>query len=807
MNIFTELKHAFRQLAARPLYTLLAIGVLSGGLGCSLFMLSAINAMVLEPLPFPHAERLVSLGYAPIDNPDDTRGLPQKEFLEWQREQRAFERFAGWGEGTINLSDELGPVRYDGAFVTGQLFELIGAQAALGRGIVEADDAPGAPYVVVISDRTWRDRYGADPGVLGRSIRANGRAATIVGVMPPKFAFPIIQQVWLPARLDLRTTPDTELGLSAMGRLAEGGALAQATAQLEATMAELAKRFPQTAGALQLKLQPLAYRFVSRHSVKLVSLLFATSLFVLLLACANASNLLLGQTIARRRELAVRAAIGASRGRLMLNVLTECLLLALVSAAIGLFLAHLGGRWVLDVLTMNDDLPAYWIDFHIDARMVAFALGFAAFTTLVAGLIPAARASGASLNEAMRDGEKGGSGGGFARFARGLVIAEIALSFVLLVSAGVSVRLLQSMLSADVGTHTAPEQLLTGRVALFPNSYPQGTDQVAFFERLVERLRSEPGVIDATGADALPGTIGGGDEVAIEGTPSDERRYPEVFTGSIDDHFLATYGVTLRDGRAFDARDAAGSEPVAIVDADFAAKFLPGRDILGRKIKLSPRDPESAWRTVVGVVQTMQLEDVDDPHRPTVLVPMRQQPRRFVSVAIHVEGDAMAFAPRFAEIVRSLDADTPVYWMRTHARALEMARGGPVILAKIFSTFGLLGLVLAAAGLYGVLAFAVEQRTREIGLRRAIGASVANVLHTVLGRSAWQVAIGVAIGIALGVPWARMLAGQFQDGGMSFSLLIFPAVGALIALVAALAALVPARRAMRVDPMTALRYE
>ncbi len=809
MSFWSDFRNALRQLAGRPVYTALSIAVLAGGLGCTLFMLSAINSMILEPLPFKDAQQLHHVGYVSTDDPDELHGIPQKDFVAIRREQKSFTQMAGYGQGTINVSDANGPVRYDGVFMTGNLFEMLGVRPALGRNMTEADDVAGAPMVALIGDAMWRDRYGSDPKVVGHAVRVNGRDATIIGVMPAGFGFPYREQVWVPIRHAERTTPETELGVDVMARIAPGVSMEQASLALEALHKRLDAEKPAAERENdRLEVQPSAYRFTSPQSRRIVGMMFLTSLFVLIVACANVANLQLAQLAARRRELAVRAAMGASRRRLVALVMTESLVVSLVAAGIGLLLAYFAGRWVLDMLIADEDAPAYWINFQIDGRMALFMVATGVVTTVVAGVVPALRAGGTTLQAAMRDGDKGGVGAGFARLSRGLVVGEIALSFVLLVGAGVSVRLLQLMLDTNLGTTTSPAQVVTGRVALFPEAYPEPAQWNAFFERVTERLRAQPGVVDATAATTLPGFIAGGANVQVEGAdiPA-EGELPFAYYGSVDDHFFATYGVRLRAGRFFDARDAAGAEvPSVVIDATAAERLFPGVDPLGRRLRANPADPQSRWGVVVGVIEAMHLEDVDDDREASILVSMRQNPERFVTIAVHVQGDAAAFAPRIAEAVRAVDADTPTYWLRTQQRAVEMGRSGPELMARIFGTFGLLGLVLAAAGLYGVLAFSVEQRTREIGLRRAIGASERGVLRAIVGRSAWQVAIGLAIGVALGIPWANVMASQFTEVDAS-SVFLFPLVGIVIAAVAVVAALVPARRALRVDPMVALRYE
>ncbi|HET9485383.1 MAG TPA: FtsX-like permease family protein, partial [Xanthomonadales bacterium] len=551
----------------------------------------------------------------------------------------------------------------------------------------------------------------------------------------------------------------------------------------------------------------LKHNFVSPQTSTYLGLMFATALCVLLVACANVANLLLSQMASRHREIAVRAALGAGRRRLLVHVLAECFLIALAATGIGLVLAKFGGDLVMDTLAAAGDGAAWFLDVGIDARLVVYSLVIACVTTLLAGLAPALRAAGEAMQEGLREGGKGGgTNGGFARFSRGLVVAEVAISCVLLIGAGASVRSLRTMMDSDIGTDTPAAQLLTGRIGLFPQAYPTGAEQVAVFERIVERLAAEPGVRAATAASILPGSMAAGSQVAAYGEDYANNEFPDVYYGSVGDGFARTYGIELVAGRFFDARDTAASEKVTVVDVRFAERLFPGRDPLGQRIKLNPQAAESEWRTIVGVVANLSIQHLEGDPAPTVLTPLRQDPVRFVTVAVHLDGDVTAFGPRLAEIVREVDADTPVYWVRTHARALEMSRVGPMVLANIFGIFGIVGLVLAGAGLYGVLSFGVAQRTREIGLRRAIGAESSDIVRAITTRSAWQVGLGLAIGLALGVPWSMLLARE-ELGVAAIDPLIFGSVIATIALAALLSSLVPARRALGVEPIQALRWE
>ena len=799
--IAQEFRSAWRRVAARPGYALLSVVVLALGLGSTLFLLGAINGMMLKPLPFPHAERLVVVGSLPEGENLGINGFDGDDWLKLAPEMSSYEQVATFGIATVNISRQEGATRYQGSFVSKDMLPMLGVAPALGRGFTEADDRPGAPLTVLLSDHVWRNDFGADPTVLGRAIRANSQPATIIGVMPPKFTFPFREEVWLPRRI----AAGDGIGVDVVGLLKPGVTLESASAELDALNGRLSELLAREVEGERLVVKPLKVRFVGEGGAKFVLLMFATSVLVLLLACANVANLTYTQTLARARELAVRSALGANRSRLVLSLIIETFVLALVATGIAIVLAELGGKWVMAALVAAEDAPGYFVEFGIDARMVVYAVLAAVVATIAAGLLPALRATGSGVQVALRDGERSG-GRGFARAAKSLVVAEIAITCVVLVSAGVFIRALDRIVAFDFGTGTDPAKILTARVALFEQDFPTSAEQLAFFERVVESVRADPAVLSASAANAIPGTASSAqDPVAALGEPEPANGYPIAYLGQVDRHFAETYGVKVVAGRFFDARDVAGSDPVAVIDRRMAETLWPGRDALGQKLKYDPQDPESQTRTVVGVVENLLLEDVDDPHRPAVLVPLAQSPSRFVTIATHVRGDPLAFAPRLAELVRAQNPDTPTYWVRTHARAIEFARIGPVLIAQIFSGVGALGLALAAAGLYGVLAFAVTQRTREIGVRRAVGASPAAVVRTIGDRVLWQLGLGIAIGCAIAWPWSGLLLDATIDSRREWSVFVV-AIGVIV-VAALVAALVPLRRALRVDPLIALRYE
>lgn len=800
--LWLELRNGLRQLSRRSAHSALIVAVLATGLGATLFVLVVIDALVLRPMPFPDGERLVQIGESDHNAPGFLDPMNSQDLLDLRAGLTRFDAIESYAGATLNLADGERVERYDGQFVSGGLFALVGVEAQLGRTLNAADDRPGAPLRVVISDRVWRQRFGAAPDVLGRPVRVNLQPAEIVGVMPPGFTFPYISDVWTAARYAHGQPIEQQGEPDVIARLRPGASLDEAVLELQTLWQRLQAQSPETRRDVHLGAQPAAHRFVNPHTRTIVSVLLVAALSVLLVACANVANLQLAQLSRRSRELALRAAIGAGRGRLLAALLAETLVLSLVATALALAIAHWAGVQAMRTFVEAGDSPAYWIDFALTPRVAAFGIAIAVLSTVAAGLVPGLRASGFELHRTIVD--NGRAGAGASRVARGLIVAQVAFSCVLLIGAGMAWRQLDARSRHDLGIDTPATALLTARVGIFPEQYPSGPEQVAFFERIGERLRAEPGVRAATVAEAMPGLMSGHREILIEGRDPNAPR-EEVARAAIDDGFAATYGLRAISGRLPDARDTADSLPVAAVDQRFAERYWPGQDPLQRRFKLG-QDPAAPWITVVGVVRNLTLEDVDDDPQPSVLLPMRQAPVRFATIAVRLDGDAAAFAPRLAELAREIDPDTPLYWVRTLDAALAADRVGDRFLTRLFGVFGLVGLLLAGAGLFGVLAQVVQARTREIGVRRAIGATGRQVVSAVAGDSARLVVIGLALGVGLGLPWAMLLA-QTSLGLDPFDPLIFGSVIALVAVAGVVSVLVPTRRALGIAPSEALRSE
>jgi len=799
----TEFREAWNRLLARPGYTALSVLVLAVGLGATLFVVGAINTLILQPGPFAEPKSVYQFGEVDPDDPDELQGMPAGEVLKLIDGEEGLVHVGLYQEATINIADQASVVRYDGLLTNSGLFALLEVPAIAGRTLQPGDDQPGAPRVAVISYRLWHDRFGGAKDVIGKVVRINATDATIVGVMPDQFSYPAAQQVWYAGQFDPNTPRDEQNGVTVMTRVSPNADLTAVRARLEAKWQDMQKgvrsdtRVPNSIDFL-----PVRYFFTSRHTRMILNLMMITSLGVLLLACANVAGLQAAQVVARGRELSVRAAIGASRGRLLFGILCESFILSLIAAAIGLVVAHYGGKAIAEVFAAADEPQPYWMTFGIDWRLALFGFAAALVATALAGLVPAWRASGSGVNAGLRDGAKGSSAG-TSRVGRALIVFQVALSCLLLVGAGAVWRDLDRLATKDLGIKTPPNEVLTARVAIFPNAFPTEAEQVRFFEKLGDTLRADPEVLNAAVSQALPGDLGGGTDYRLEGEdPQGDAHYANF--SAVDDHFFATYGIQPISGRLLQASDTAEGQRVVVIDQLLADRHWPGQDAIGRQLLPAQGDEQPVL--IVGVIPPIQLTEVDDPPEGTVIMPLRQSPSRFNSLSIRARGSLASLSRRLPGIVRSVDADTPVYWVRPLNEAIDKGMVGQRVLAVIFGMFGITGLLLASAGIYGLLAQTVANRTREIGVRRAIGASGARVMRQISAGSLTRVGIGLFIGLGLGVPWSRQMTIE-PDATWSLDPVMFLTVLVAILVSSALAIWVPARRALRVDPMTALRHD
>jgi predicted permease len=801
--LWQELKLAARGLRARPAFSALVVGVLAAGLACVIFMLALLDGFALRPLPFRAPDDLYQAGFHGDGGLGDVFPVSDQDVLGIRRSLAGVADVAVAARSTMNLSDLDLPQRYNGAHVSANLFRVLGVAPIVGREFSDADEKPGAAAVAMLSWDVWQSRYGGDPGVVGRTIRLDAQPAVVAGVMPKDFSYPRREMLWQAATLAPAAARDG-YSYRVVLRRHDGVGEAQVRAAFEAWFADAAHADPARFRDLRPQVEPLATMVLDRTTRAMLGLMLAAVFMVLLIACANAANLLLTRTLARRGELALRGALGASRMRLVTHVFAQSLMLSLVALAIALLVARAALAWQQASLR-ESEFALLWLHFRIGGAVLAMAVAATLVTALASCIVPALQAGRAALAPTLAEGNARGGNGGFARVSRVLVVAEVALSCALVICVGTLARGVAALEHADLGIDTS--HLLTARVLLPANTYPGGAEQMRLYDRLGERLRGDAEVVDASVGTALPGTYYNEiRDVLPDGVVAADGALPQTAYAAADDHFPGAWGVALREGRYFDSRDSADGVRVAVVDHRFAERYGEGASVLGRRFRLDPRSPDSVSVTIIGVLDAVTLDAPGSAPPPTMLVPLRQSPFKIASIAVRTRGDAMAFTPRLVAAMKEEDADVPLYWIRDPSAVARSMSFGERTIARSFSAFGAIALLLAAAGLYGVMAFAVAQRTHEIGVRRALGASRRGVLRSLFARTFVQLGLGLALGVAAGVPFAHLLSTSLRTIAPGSVPVVLAAL-LVLAVAAALAALVPARRALRVDPMVALRHE
>jgi len=789
-----ELIHAVRDLCSKPLWALLVIAVLTCGLSSVLFSLTLINGLLIRPLPYPDAAALHVAGLQ-YEGSSDIDSVPLSDAIELKRRMGSAIELSFWANGTLNLTDGARAERFDGGFADASLFDVLRVKPLIGIGFTSADAVAGAPLRVLLSEKVWESRYLRDPAVLGRVVRVNGSSAEIIGVLPAEGSFPQRTELWIPTR----ASQDKDLSTQILLRMQPEQALA-AMNVLATWLREMQPARKQLQGA-QMQSIPLA-RYTNGDDLQaILSVMLAVTLLVLLIACGNTASLMLSRQLAKRQELAVRAAIGASRLQLTLHLLLPAMLLSLIAAVLSWPIARMCLQWVLDTF---DDGPPTWIRFDIDPLLLLCMFAAALLTGLLSGLWPAAQLA-QHVSTTLRDGGRGALGGGLARAGGWLVAIEIALSAALLIGALAMVREVNALRDYDLGVRT--EQVLTARIGLVGERFAEPATRLAFWQSVLDRAAREPGVKAATVTSSLPGIMSAQLALLPEASPISDAP-DRVRTSHIGSGFAETLGTTLLQGRWFASADRVDTEAVAIVDRTFMERFAAAGNPLGKRFRLSPGEADERVVTVIGVIERLTLDDVDDQERPSMLLPLAQDPLAFATLVVKSDRDAAALKPALVRMMLELDKDTPLYWVRTYDEVIQIANVGHRVLTSVYGSFGLIALLIAAGGLYGVVGASVQQRTAEIGVRRALGASSIQVLQGVLRRIGLQVGAGLLVGLGLGIPmaWSMLatISGE-RSVGNAVAPSLWLSVAALLIVMAVIAALIPAMRALRVAPSVALR--
>jgi putative ABC transport system permease protein len=805
-NVVRDATFAFRSLRRAPGFALVAVLTLALGIGATAAIFSAVNAVLLRPLPYPDADRLMVLWLNNRQEQIERDVTSYPTFLDWH-EASALAATAGYSGTTASFTGDGNAEEYRGAWVTADFFDVLGATAHIGTRLDAQHARAGSDQVVVLSHGLWLRRYGGDPGVLGRMINISGTSREVVGVMARGFTYPDGAEYWMPIAPESETWsgPTSSRGalwLSVISRLRPHATVQQADAELNAIMARIGEEYPASAGN-GVFVEPLRDTIVGGVRSGLLILLGAVA-FVLLIACVNVANLLLARGAARRRELAVRSAMGASGRRLASQVLVESLVLSAVGGALGLFIAYAGTA--LLVAASPPDLPR--LDgVRMDGGVILFAVLVTLATGIIFGLAPALQARAAGIATALREGDRGGSSR-LVRTRRLLVTVEVALALMLLVGAGLLLRSFAALQAVDPGFTT--ERVLSFRVAMPTARYPESVHVRQFQAELLERLNGLAGVESATGVTTLfLSRLPNMGPIAMEGAapPAEGEPVVAVTSDFVHPSFFAALDIPLVRGRGFEPADVAGGTQVVIVNETFVRRFVPEGDPIGRRFtRGDPEDSAAVWQTVVGVVADTRRAGLSEPIRPEAYRPTTQVAPRSLEVLVRTAGPPLAVMGPVREIIRQLDADMPIAAVRTVEGAMAEALATRRFVMLLLGAFAVLAVGLAAIGIYGVLAYLIGQRTRELGIRIALGADRTSVLGPVFRQSLLHVLPGLLIGVAGALALTRLIQSQLF-GVHATDPMTFALVTVLLLAVAMLATWIPARRAMRVDPLSALRQD
>ena len=801
-TLLSDARYALRLLLKRPGFAAVAILTLALGIGATTAIFTVVYAVLLRPLLFRDVDRLVQVRIIGRDRAEFP--LPNTDFLAWRSQNQTADAIAAFDNSSATITGDGSPERIPGSKVTDRFFDVLGARPLLGRVFQEGDDKPGAPKTAVLSHALWMRRYHGDPAVVGRTVMVGAEPHVVIGVMPAGFNYlPGEKEIWriLTMEEPRRRGP---FYMSGIARLKPGVSMAELRANLGLVSAGLKRQYPGPED-WTLDALPLHEAIVGDVRRILYVLLGAVG-FLLLIATANVANLLLARAASREREIAVRGALGAGRGRIVGQLVTESVVLGAVSGVAGLAMAFWGTRALIALAP--EGIPRLG-EVGMSAAVFLFALALASLSGVLFGLAPALRASNIPLIESLKEGGRV-AGASHRRMQQALVVAEIALALMLSVGAGLMVRSFVALQRVSPGFE--PSHLLTFRLSLPSTQYGDRAAQRGFYTRLLQRLEALPGVQTAGLTVSLPPyLLSMTDNFMVEGQvlpPNQSAPLgPLLF---VNETYFAALGAPLLRGRFFTEHDDDKAPDVAIINETLAKQFFPGVDSVGRRLKNGgperPIGPNNSWNTIVGVVGDINYSGLDAPPEPAVYFPFRQATSNNQYIVVRTAMDPRSLAPAVRAVVADLDKDLPVANLRTMDELMTESVAPPRFRTILVSMFAAVGLLLAAIGIYGVMAYAVTERTHELGVRIALGADRGDVLRIVLGEAAWLAACGVALGV-VGAVGATRLIQTLLFGVTPTDTLTFAAIAMLLTATAFVASYIPARRATRVDPMVALRYE
>ena len=801
-QLLQDLRHAIRSLLKKPGFALIAILTLALGIGANTAIFSFVNGILLRPLPYPEPERLALVNETAFKRGIEEMGISFPNFLDWRAQNHVFQDIATYQGANFSLTGVGEPEILRGARVSHGLFEILRVPPLKGQTFTADEDRPDQNTVVLLGHGMWQSHFASDPNIVGRQIILNNRPHTIKGVMPPGFKFPEIAELWVPLGLDTKIWTRTDHGLGGVARLKDGVSFEQAQAEMNVIARLIEEANPVTNEGLGVRITSMHTALAGDYREALLILLGVVGC-VLLVACANVANLSLARAMARRKEVAVRAALGASRWRIVRQLLTESLLLGIMGGALGLLLA----MWGLDLLLASIPIKLpFWMNFGLDFRVLGFTLVVSLLTGLIFGIAPALHASHSDLNETLKEGGQSAAAGVRNRSRNVLVVAEMALSLMLLVGAGLMIESFLRLQQVNPGLN--PKGVLTMGVGLPQAKYREPEQRSQFFRQLIENVRSLPGVEAAAASSTLPLSGGGwGRSLTVEDYPVlSVGQAPMIQHTVVMPGYFATLGIPVLSGRDFNETDGPNALKVTIIDERLAREYWPNDSPLGKRIRFGPPEDNEPWHTVVGVVGAVRHERLDAETRKSVYLPHQQIPVNGLALIVRAAGTPESLTAAVRGKVREIDPDLPVRNVMTMENVVAESIWQPRIYTILFGVFAVVALILATVGIYGVMSYTVSTRTREFGLRMALGAQSSHLLRLILGQGMRLALFGVAAGLLGAFALTRLLKNLLFEVKATDPL-TFILIAGLLTLVALAACWLPARRATKVDPLIALRYE
>jgi putative ABC transport system permease protein len=810
-TIWQDVRYGARMLWKHRLATLVCAIALALGIGANAAMFSLAEAFLLHSVPFENADGIVAVVNVRPQQNIERNPVAPATYLDWQAQAKSFERMSAYAWEEVNLTGNREPEKVQGFDVTANFFELLGVQPKMGRAFLPEEEQPGKEQEIILSYGLWERRFAADPNILNKLVKVDGKSYTIVGVMDKGFDFPMPAEAWMPLALTVKQRSErTSRYIWVLGKLKPNVSVKQASAEMIGLAQREAAAYPDASKGWQLRVMP-AREFASSDLTRQYTLLLMGAVgFVLLIACADVANVQFARVSGRQKELAVRAAMGASRWRIVCQLLTESILLALLGSAAGLVFA----QWSITLILahMPADVAKFvagWKTISLDANAFLFTLAIALFSGILAGIAPALLTSRTNVSETLKEGGRGSSAGRARHRLRNvLVVSEISLSLVLLVGAGLLVKNFTALI--DVNEKYHPESILTMNLSLPELQYKAQPGRVSFHEQVLQRLSTLPNVQSAAMVTHVPYADGGGISTrafSVEGRPMMDRgEMRNAIVQTISPNYFGLMQIALREGREIENTDADGTLPVAVISKSLVRRYFPDEKPLGKKLKIGPADDSSAWLTIVGIVDDVHYSWIDKNDVPTIYRSYRQSPPYFVSLVLRTGGEPLSLVPAVRSQVAAVDPDLSLFNIKPLDKVISDSVVGIAYVAVMMGVLGIIALVLAAVGVYGVMSNAVSERTNEIGIRMAMGASANDIQKLVLGKGALLTLIGMGIGLPIAFLLANALS-SLLFGVKVADPMAFIALPLVLAAVATLASYLPARRAVRVDPITALRYE